>query len=85
MMVIDNPDGTVSLKIWHEKKKSYRYFIECKAPVFKFKGANLLPGNYCVSFSFLLPTDLPSTIFYKNRKREEKPKAKVKYTIKAKI
>jgi hypothetical protein len=80
-----NADGTSRTERIPEKKKSHRKIIEYKAPVFLFQGGNLVPGDYSIPFSFQLPAGLPSTIFYKNRHKEAKPKAQVKYTIKAKI
>lgn len=42
-----------------------------------------MPGDYTVRFSFLLPDDVPSSINYKNSESKSKPKAKVKYYVKA--
>lgn len=47
-----NADGTTSTRRVAEKKKSHRKVIEYKAPVFLFQGGNLVPGDYCVPFSF---------------------------------
>lgn len=45
----------------------------------------LAPGIYSISFSFTLPSDIPSSMYFKDKKVRENPKAKVKYYIKAKL
>ena len=40
-------------------------------------------GNYDFSFWFVIPPDVPSSFFFKDKHREEKPSLKIKYTIKA--
>lgn len=40
-----------------------------------------MPGDYQIPFEFKLPADLPSSMFFKDYKIREKPKAKVKYVI----
>jgi len=41
-----------------------------------------MPGDYVIPFEFTLPLNLPSSINYKNN-IGDKPKAKIKHTIKA--
>jgi hypothetical protein len=43
----------------------------------------LAPGDYAVPFQFTLPTGVASSLYYKNKHHHAKPKAKVKYHIRA--
>ena len=54
-----------------------------KAPCFQFAIPALVPGDYVIPFSFVLPHGIPSSLYYKNHSIFEKPKGKVKYHIKA--
>jgi len=45
----------------------------------------LVPGDYTIPFEFNLPEGLPSSIMFKQKHMREKPSAKVKYSIKAKV
>jgi hypothetical protein len=49
--------------------------------VFQVPGGVINQGFSEVSFSFTLPTGIPSSFYYKDKKCREKPKAKVKYTV----
>lgn len=54
-------------------------FLEFKQPVFMIQGGMLNPGDYVIQFSFMLPQDIPSSFYLKERHCREKPKGKVKY------
>lgn len=43
------------------------------------------PGAYVINFSFNLPADLPSSINTHIKNVRERPKAKIKYFVKAKV
>ncbi len=43
----------------------------------------LMPGDYCIPFSFYLPPGLPSSLLFKPHHHTKKPKAKIKYHVKA--
>jgi hypothetical protein len=43
----------------------------------------LVPGDYSIPFSFIIPPDLPSSFQFIDQHIWQKPKGKVKYTIKA--
>lgn len=45
----------------------------------------MIPGDYVIPFKFLLPAGLPSSLLYNNKHHIKKPKAKIKYILKAKI
>ena len=51
--------------------------------VFEIPGHFLNPGSYAVSFTFALPVGMPSSIYYKDTRIRERPKAKIKYFVKA--
>lgn len=44
-----------------------------------------MPGVYEVSFQFLLPANIPSSLHFADKKDRHEPKAKVKYFVKAKL
>jgi hypothetical protein len=67
----------------HEKIHRERKFLEYKQRVFAIPGGFINAGSSEVSFQFTLPTGIPSSFYYKDKKCREKPKAKVKYTVKA--
>lgn len=48
-------------------------------------GGFINAGSSEVNFQFVLPIGIPSSFYYKNKLIREKPKAKVKYTIKASL
>lgn len=66
-----------------EKRKHAKEIFNFHAPCFTFTVPVLQPGDYCIPFSFSLPHGLPSSLFYKNASHTHKPKAKVKYHIRA--
>lgn len=68
-----------------ERVKADKKFLEYKQPVFQVPGGFLQPGAYTVEFSFHLPMGLPASINMHDKRRRERPKAKVKYYIKAKL
>ena len=67
------------------KKKDRRQVIHYSQPSFTFTEPILHPGDYVIPFSFPLPVGIPSSIFYHNHHAAGRPKAKVKYHIKAKL
>lgn len=74
-------DGNVqhhSEKLKHSKK-----FLEYKNRVFDIMGGVLQPGIYQVDFQTELPHNIPSSLNFKHNHGQEKPKAKVKYYVKA--
>ena len=66
-----------------EPIKYHHKFADYKMRVFEIPGDNLQPGSYTVSFQFILPAGIPSSIYYKENHTREKAKAKVKYWVKA--
>ena len=62
-----------------EKIKMKGKFLEYKQPVFMIQGGMLNPGDYVIQFSFMLPMNIPSSFYFKDRWKREKPKGKVKY------
>ena len=64
-------------KMKHEKK-----FLSVKVPVFQIVGGVMQPGMYQIGFSTVLPSELPSTLYFKVYNHYD-PKAKVKYYMKA--
>lgn len=60
-------------------------FLEYKQPVFMIQGGMLNPGDYVISFSFMLPDNIPSSFYFKDRHIRENPKGKVKYYATIKI
>lgn len=66
------------------KKKASRRLLDYKQNCHKFD-EELQPGDYVFDFEFQLPHDLPASIYYLNKDHNQKPKAKVRYSIKASI
>jgi hypothetical protein len=66
-----------------EKRKGKKEVFKYRAPCFQFSVPVLMPGDYTIPFQFMLPASLPSSMNFKDTKCDEKPKAKVKYHIKA--
>ena len=75
-------DGTVH----RERRRHHRYYsrkiMHFKGVCFTFQGP-LNPGDYTIPFEFTLPANMPSSIIYENRNREDHPWCKVKYTAQA--
>jgi hypothetical protein len=69
----------------HEKLKHSKKFLEYKANVFQIQDGMLQPGVYQVEFATQLPDHIPSSLYFKDKHSREKPKAKVKYYVKAKL
>lgn len=69
----------------HEKIKKDKHFLEYKEKVFEVPNGFVPQGVSEVSFSFKLPEHIPSSFYYKDKKCREKPMAKVKYTVGAKL
>lgn len=69
---------------WHdEKRKTSKTLLHFHHPCFTFAVSTLVPGDYAIPFCFTLPQGIASSLFYKNKHHNAKPKAKVKYHIKA--
>jgi len=66
-----------------ERLKQKNHFMDVKQRLAACNG--LAPGAHAVGFSFVLPTGLPSSFFFKNEHIREKPNAKAKYHIKVKL
>lgn len=66
------------------KKKASRRLLDYKQNCYEFK-EDIQPGDYAFNFEFQLPHDLPASIYYLNKDHNQKPKAKVRYSIKASI
>jgi hypothetical protein len=68
-----------------EKRKAKKDVFKFKQPCFTFGVPTLMPGDYTIPFSFILPSNLPSSMNFKDSHIHAKPKAKVKYHIKAEM
>lgn len=60
----------------------WKMILDYRGNCYQFNG-DLMPGDYCLHFSFVLPEDLPSSMLFLNRSDWAKPKAFVQYSIKA--
>ena len=69
----------------HEKHKMKKHFLEYKNKLLDVPDYILQPGVYEVSFQFVLPAHLPSSLHFKDKHNRHEPKAKVKYYVKAKL
>ena len=67
------------------KLKRARKILHLKQIVHSFKNLYAGPGDYLIRFKFRLSKSLPSSLYYKNTKKPEEPKAKVKYYCKGRI
>ena len=67
---------------WSECIRYEHKHIEFKGVCFTFNGP-LNPGDYTIPFEFDLPNDIPGSICFRDDTRMEKPKAEIKYTVKA--
>jgi hypothetical protein len=71
---------------WHDDKHKHKKILwQFKQPCFTFSVSHLAPGDYAVPFSFSLPAKIPSSLYYKNKHIQAKPKACVKYHIRASL
>jgi hypothetical protein len=76
----DDPPRTIE----HSERVKYKHlFAHYKQPIFPIQGGCLQPGSYAISFQFVLPLEIPSSINFQDRNTRERPKAKVKYYCKA--
>jgi hypothetical protein len=66
-----------------ERVKASKRFAHFKEPVYPIPGGQLAPGLYQVRFQFVLPDKMPSSINFKDKSTRERPKAKIKYFVKA--
>ena len=65
------------------KRKVQNEFLHFTAPCFTFGVPVLMPGDYVIPFSFALPHEVPSSMFYKSPPgQRKKASAKVKYHVK---
>ena len=69
----------------HHRHKMEKTFLRYHEPVYRFPEGFFNPGAYVIEFSFNLPIDLPSSINTHMKDVRERPKAKIKYFIKAKV
>lgn len=78
-------DGDETRTVHRERKcKHSKKFLEYKNKVFDIEGGMLNPGVYQVEFQTELPEHIPSSLYFKKSSdHHNKPKAKVKYYIKA--
>lgn len=65
-----------------KKEKCFKQLIDVTAHCFAF-GSRLMPGDYTVPFEFTIPAHLPASIMYHNIHHHDKPKAHIKYNVKA--
>ena len=68
-----------------QKCKHSKKFLYEKQDVFPIVDGMLQPGLYQIDFQLDLPNDIPSSLNFKDKHTREKPKAKVKYHLKAKL
>ena len=78
-------DGTTTLHEREEKVHNDKKFLHFEDNVFAVPGGILNAGTSEISFQFQLPLGIPSSFFFKNKHIREKPKAKVKYIVEAKL
>ena len=64
------------------KRKGKKEILHYKQPCFTFSVPTLMSGDYTIPFQFQLPQGIPSSIMFQGT-GQKKPKAKVKYCIKA--
>jgi len=65
------------------KRKHKRDIFKFTAPCFQFQVPQLMPGDYTIPFSFALPQNLPSSFQFMRHEMHQKPKGRVKYSVKA--
>lgn len=68
-----------------EKLKHSKTFLHTSSQVFSFPGGVIYPGVHQINFQVALPHGIPSSLAFKDKHSREKPKAKVKYYVKAKV
>jgi Arrestin (or S-antigen), N-terminal domain len=76
-------NGVQRTETKHEKRKRERDIFYFSAPCFTFSTPVLNAGDYAIPFTFQVPSGLPSSLLYSNKHHAKKPKAKVKYTVRA--
>ena len=82
-----SPPGTIGAKevISHkETNKQKNHFIDVKQGLYEIPGGCIAPGSFMLGFTFQLPDDLPSSLFFKEQSASH-AKSKVKYTVTATI
>ena len=65
--------------------KHEKTFLELKDKLADFDHGCLNPGVYECGFAFRIPEGCPSSFFFKKKHHDQKPEAKTKYTIEAKL
>ncbi len=65
------------------KRRDKRDIFRYKNPCFVFQAPQLIPGDYSIPFSFMMPANLPSSFQFIDQHNWQRPKGKVKYSIKA--
>lgn len=76
-------DGNGGQRERSERCKAKRKIAHYKQPIFPIPQGTLMPGTFNIAFRFVLPDIMPSSIYFKDKRRRENPKAKIKYFIKA--
>ncbi|CDW86234.1 UNKNOWN [Stylonychia lemnae] len=77
-------DGRTVYQQVTEKRKSRKDFFSGSVSLHDFQ-AGASKGDYVFPFQFQLSENIPSSFFYKNSHIKKKPKAQVKYCIKASL
>jgi hypothetical protein len=79
-----DPNVPPKIEYWEhqEKLKVKNKFIHFKTALYMVPGGCIAPGSYCLGFTFEMPKNVPSSIFFKGQGKQ-KPKAKVKYCLTA--
>lgn len=78
-------DGRRETRTVVVKRRHKKEIFKQEVPAFVFTAPLLQPGDYSIPFSFVMPAGLPSSFQYIDQHIWQKPKGKVKYTIKARM
>ena len=65
------------------KRKHKREIFHFSAPCFQFSVPQLMVGDYTIPFSFVLPPSLPSSFQFMRPEMHQRPKGRVKYSLRA--
>lgn len=67
------------------ERKGIMRFLDFEDDAFKFNGQPLMPGHYIIPFEFKLPTDIPSSMQFKDERHKDKPCMKIKFHIRVNL
>lgn len=72
-------------EVVHHKRHNNRCFLKFKHAKLNIDGGELHEGHHQIDFEFDLPDRIPASFYFHEKHHEDRPYAKIKYTLQCKI